>query len=131
MKKKIITLAALGLLLISLPACQRQSEGGPLELIYTAPFETGIERDSSLPGTGIRYLGSSDKGAEILIDDQPAFKQKGDSLGWKGDSMENVHLDLSLRVLWATEETLYVAGQPRQPCAIPYRRPPPSQWNLL
>ena len=110
MKNKIITLVVLGLLLIILPACQRQSEGGPLELIYTAPFETGIERGGGLPGTGIRYVGSSDKGAEILIDDQTAFKQKGDSLGWKGDSVENVHLDLSLRVLWVTEETLYVGG---------------------
>ena len=91
MKNKIITLVVLGLLLIILPACQRQSEGGPLELIYTAPFETGIERGGGLPGTGIRYVGSSDKGAEILIDDQTAFKQKGDSLGWKGDSVENVH----------------------------------------
>ena len=110
MKKKMITLVVLGLLLSFLPACQRQPEGGPLELIYTAPFETGIERGSDLPGTGIRYLGLSDKGAEILIDDQTAFKQKGDSLGWKGNPVGNVDLNLSLRVLWVTEETLYVGG---------------------
>ena len=113
MKKKMITLVVLGLLLSFLPACQRQPEGGPLELIYTAPFETGIERGSDLPGTGIRYLGLSDKGAEILIDDQTAFKQKGDSLGWKGNPVGNVDLNLSLRVLWVTEETLYVGGTAR------------------
>ena len=113
MKKKMITLVVLGLLLSFLPACQRQPEGGPLELIYIAPFETGIERGSDLPGTGIRYLGLSDKGAEILIDDQTAFKQKGDSLGWKGNPVGNVDLNLSLRVLWVTEETLYVGGTAR------------------
>ena len=103
-------LVVLGLLLSFLPTCQRKPPGGPLELLYTAPFETGIEKGSDLPGTGIRYVGLSDKGAEILIDDQTAFKQKGDSLGWKGNPVENVDLDLSLRVLWFTEETLYVGG---------------------
>ncbi|MBC8265065.1 MAG: hypothetical protein H8E47_13205 [Anaerolineales bacterium] len=110
MKKKVITLIVLGLLLSFLPACQNQPEGGPLELLYVAPFETGIERGSYLPGTGIRYVGLSDKGAELLIDDQAAFKQKGDSLDWKGNPVGNVELDLSLRVLWVTEETLYVGG---------------------
>jgi hypothetical protein len=110
MKKRTIILIVLGLLLSFLPACQRKTPGGPVELLYIAPFETGIDRDSNLPGTGIRYLGLSDKGAEILIDDQAAFKQKGDSLDWKGNPVENVDLDLSLRVLWVTEQTLYVGG---------------------
>jgi hypothetical protein len=110
MKRKTIALVALGLLLSFLPACQRTPEDGPLELLYTAPFETGIEKGTDLPGTGICYLGLSDKGAEILIDDQTAFKQKGDSLDWKGTPLENVDLDLTLRVLWVTEETIYVGG---------------------
>lgn len=113
MKKKAITLVALGLLLCLLPACQRKPQGGPLELIYTAPFETGIEKGSNLTGTGIRYLGLSYKGAEILIDDQTAFKQKGDSLDWKGSPVQNVELDLTLRALWFTEQTLYVGGTAR------------------
>jgi len=110
MKKRAIILVVLGLLLPFLPACQRKSPGGPLELLYTAPFETGIEKGSDLPGTGIHYVSLSDKGAEILIDDQIAFKQKGDSLDWKGSPVANVDLDLTLRVLWFTEETLYVGG---------------------
>ncbi len=110
MKKRTIVLVVLGLLLAFLPTCQRKLPSGPWELLYTAPFEAGIEKGSNLPGTGIRYVGLSDKGAEILIDDQAAFKQKGDSIGWKGNPVENVHLDLSLRVLWVTEETVYVGG---------------------
>ncbi len=110
MKRKTAILFVLGLLLSLLPACQRKLPGGPLELYYTAPFETGIEKGSNLPGTGIRYVGLSDRGAEVLIDDQTAFKQKGDSLVWKGSPAQNVDLDLSLRVLWFTEEKLYVGG---------------------
>jgi len=109
-KKRAIILVVLGLLLSFLPACRRQPPGGPLELLYIAPFETGIEKGSDLPGTGIHYVGLSDTGAEILIDDQTAFKQKGDSLDWKGSPVENVDLDLSLRVLWVTEDTIYVGG---------------------
>jgi len=110
MKKTAAMLVVLGLLLSFLATCQRTPLGGPLELLYIAPFETGIEKGSDMPGTGIRYAGLSDKGAEIVIDDQSAFKQKGDSLDWKGGPVENVGLDLTLRVLWFTEETLYVAG---------------------
>ncbi len=110
MKRITIILFALGMAVTSMVACQRQVPGEPLELLYAAPFETGIESGSNLPGTGIRYMGLSDKGAEVLIDDQTAFKQKGDSLDWKGSPMENVDLDLSLRVLWFTEDKLYVGG---------------------
>lgn len=110
MRRKTTILFALGLLVTLLSTCQRKPPGGPLELLYIAPFETGIESGSNLPGTGIRYVGLSDKGAEVLIDDQTAFKQKGDSLGWKGDPVENVDLDLSLRILWFTEDKLYVGG---------------------
>lgn len=110
MKKRAMILVVLGLLLFFLPACQRKPKGGPLELLYTAPFEAGIEQGFDLPGTGVHYVGLSDKGAEILIDDQTAFKQKGDSLDWKGTPVDGVDLGLTLRILWFTEETLYVGG---------------------
>ncbi|MBM4466521.1 MAG: hypothetical protein FJ014_13365 [Chloroflexi bacterium] len=110
MRKKATILIVLGLLLSFLPTCQRKPKDGPLELLYTALFESGIEKGSNLQGTGIRYVGLSDKGAEVLIDAQTAFKQKGDSLDWRGSPVENVDLDLTLRVLWFTEEKLYVGG---------------------
>jgi hypothetical protein len=106
-----------------------------LELIYTAPFETGIERDSSLPGTGLRYLRLSDKGGEILIDDQIAFKQKGDSLDWSGNPVENVDLNLSLRVLWLTEQTMHVGGTAKltvrapSPKEVPVPSEPPVTYS--
>lgn len=108
--RKTIILIVLGLLLSFPLSCQRKLPSGPLELLYTAPFEADIEKGSTLPGTGIRYLGLSNRGAEVLIDDQTAFKQKGDSLDWEGSPVENVDLDLSLRVLWFTEKKLYVGG---------------------
>jgi hypothetical protein len=46
----------------------------------------------------------------VLIAGQHAFKQKGDSLDWKGDPVEGASVELSLRVLWFTEETLHLVG---------------------
>jgi hypothetical protein len=126
MKRIAVILVVLGLFVSLLPACQRKSIGGPLELIYTAPFEAGIEQGSDLPGTGVHYVGLSDKGAEILIDDQTAFKQKGDSLDWKGSPVEGVDLDLTLRVLWFTEETLYVGGAAK----VTLRSPTPEVASI-
>ena len=126
MPKKATILIVLGLLLSFLPNCQRKPPGGPLELLYTAPFETGIKKGSHLPGTGIRYVGLSDKGAEMLIDDQTAFKQKGDSLDWKGSPVEDVDLDLSLRVPWFNEETLYVGGAAK----VTVRDPAPEVTDI-
>ncbi len=111
MRKVIL---ALGLALLScLPlACVPgpADEGNVTELTYTAPFEVGIEVGANLPGTGIRYEGSDEEGARVLIDGQTALKRKGDSLDWKGSPVADVDLNLSLRVLWFTADTLRVAG---------------------
>jgi hypothetical protein len=103
-------LVVLGLLLVGVASCDLDSEEGPAELTYTAPIEIGVKAGENLPGTSIRYVGQSEKGAEVLIAGQHAFKQKGDSLDWKGDPVEGVSVDLSLRILWFTEETLHLLG---------------------
>ncbi|HIC93787.1 MAG TPA: hypothetical protein EYP09_06010 [Anaerolineae bacterium] len=82
----------------------------PSELTYFAPYEVAIEAGSDLPGTGIRYVGLSDRRAELLIDGRRTLKQKGDSLDWEGSPAEGTSVDLSLRILWYTAEKLHVAG---------------------
>jgi len=82
----------------------------PSELTYFAPYEAAIEAGSDLPGTGIRYVGLSDRRAELLIDGRRTLKQKGDSLDWEGSPAEGTSVDLSLRILWYTAEKLHVAG---------------------
>jgi hypothetical protein len=99
--KVVLTLS-----LLLLPSCV---PGG--ELSYTAPYEVKIEAGEDLIGTGIRYVGMKDSGAEVLIEGQRAFKRKGDSLDWEGSPVEGVKLNLSLRVLWYTEKKLYLIGR--------------------
>lgn len=125
-------LSALGLLFLLSLACR---PGKPSELVYLAPYETGIKAGTDLPGTPIHYVGLSDRGAEVIVAGQRAFKQKGDSLDWHGSPAEDIVLDLSLRVLWFDEEALHVVGTARvtvwdpAPEAAPIRTDSPIEYN--
>jgi hypothetical protein len=110
LKRRLRIFITLGLLLVGMASCGPGSGKGPVKLTYTAPVEIGVKTGENLPGTSIRYVGKSEKGAEVLIAGQHAFKQKGDSLDWKGNPVEGVSADLSLRVLWFTEDTLHLVG---------------------
>jgi hypothetical protein len=110
LKRRLRIFIALGLLLAGMVSCGPGSGKGPVKLTYTAPVEISVKTGENLPGTSIRYVGQSEKGAEVLIAGQHAFKQKGDSLDWKGNPVEGVSADLSLRVLWFTEDTLHLVG---------------------
>ena len=109
-KRSLEVFVVLGLLLVGMVSCDLDSGKGPLELTYTAPVEIGIGAGENLPGTSIRYVGQSEKGAGVLIAGQHAFKQKGDSLDWKGDPVEGASVDLSMRIVWFTEDTLHLLG---------------------
>jgi len=110
MEMRLKVFIALWLLLVGVVSCGTGSGKGPVELTYIAPVEISVKTGENLPGTSIRYVGKSEKGAEVLIAGQHAFKQKGDSLDWKGDPVEGASVDLSLRILWFTEQTLHLAG---------------------
>ena len=109
-KRRLKVFIALGLLLVGVVSCDLGSGKGPVELTYTAPVEISVKAGENLPGTSIRYVGQSEKGAEVLIAGQHAFKQKGDSLDWKGDPVEGASVDLSMRILWFTEDALHLVG---------------------
>ena len=109
-KRRLRVLIVLGLLLVGMVSCDLDSGKGLVELAYTAPVEISVKAGENLPGTSIRYVGKSEKGAEVLIAGQHAFKQKGDSLDWKGDPVEGASVDLSLRILRFTEDTLHLVG---------------------
>ncbi len=123
LKMRLKVFIALGLLLVGVVSCGSRSGKGPAELTYIAPVEISVKAGENLPGTSIRYVGKSERGAEVLIAGQHAFKQKGDSLDWKGNPVEGVSVDLSLRILWFTEDTLHLVGtgevMVRQPAPQP------------
>ncbi len=81
------------------------------KLVFSGPTEKSIPAGERLPGTGIQYIGpTTDKGAEMRIDGQTAFKQRADSVIWKGSPMPGVELSLNMRVLTFNEAKLRMAG---------------------
>lgn len=87
--------------------------GSPGELVYNAPIGLSVDVGSFVPGTDIKYVGSSDKGAQILIGDQIAYKQRADSIDWRGSPVADVDLEINSRVAWFNEQALNVAGTAR------------------
>jgi hypothetical protein len=107
MVRKSVLLAVLGLLMLLAVGCpSTANELGYGNILY----ETGVPAGESISGTGLEYVGLADGRAQVLIKGQQATKQKGDSLAWKGSVRSDVNLELALRVLGYTEETLRVAG---------------------
>lgn len=82
-------------------------------MAYSGPIEVGIEQGTFLAGTDIQYLGETHDGAQILIGDQRATKRIGDSIRWRGEMAPGVTVDLSLRIVFVTEDTLQTAGTVR------------------
>ena len=82
-------------------------------LPYAGPVEIAVERGEFLPGTDIQYLGQTEQGARVLIGDAQASKEIGDSLDWRGEMVDQVSVDQTLRIIFFTEQTLQTAGTVR------------------
>ena len=110
------SLIFLGVILLILGGCTSSSQPGDT-LTYRLPTAITINVGQSLPGTQIIYEGQGENGANVLINGQRALKRKGDSLNWKGDLLDGVAADLSLRVAWYTEDATVCGGY----CAARHR----------
>jgi hypothetical protein len=100
-----------GIALVSLAGCLRPAGEELTELTYQAPVKLTVSPGEEIPGTGIRFVGTSDSdSAEILIEGQQALKRKGDSLDWKGSPVAGTTVDLNLRIAWFDSEALDVVG---------------------
>ena len=123
MVRKCVFLAVLGLLMLLVAGCSSQAN----ELSYgNILYETSVSAGESIPGTELKYVGLADGRAQVLIKGQQAAKQKGDSLSWKGSVRDDVDLELALRVLWYTEDTLRVAGTAK----VTVRNPNPVKAEI-
>ncbi|MCD6520600.1 MAG: hypothetical protein J7M05_11830 [Anaerolineae bacterium] len=105
-----VLLFFLSLLTWSVQGCMLKPGREPSTLTYKLPTKITVAAGEALPGTDIRYEYMDEKGAHILINGQEAIKRKGDSLDWRGSPVPGVSVDLSLRVVWYTEEELYLVG---------------------
>ena len=108
-----LALAVLGLvaLLGALVSCLPEPTPVDGGLAYSGPIEMSVGPGDQVPGTDLIYVGITDGMAEFIVEDQKALKKIGDSLDWKGDPIEGIHLDLSLRVLLITEQSVHIGGK--------------------
>ncbi len=90
--------------------CLRRPHLAPGSLLYKGPTELSVKPGQSFPGTGLQYVGVTDKMAEVRIDGQRALKKTGDSLDWSGSPSAGVQLDLAMRVLLISEQSLHAGG---------------------
>ncbi|MFQ6058671.1 MAG: hypothetical protein ACE5MB_07340 [Anaerolineae bacterium] len=100
-----LVILILGLLALAVDGCWP-----PGALVYNAPVTYSIAAGEEVPGTDIRYVGKTEKGAELIIEGQKAYKKTADSVDWQGTLTRDVTLDLTTRVVRFTEEMLQVAG---------------------
>ncbi len=103
-------LAALALAMAILSAGCVQRSGSADTLTYHLPTGFAVAVGEAIPATNIVYVSQDDNGAHLLIDGQEALKRKGDSLDWDGEPADGVATRLRLRIVWYTDEELYLAG---------------------
>ena len=107
----LLRLLLVSIALVAVTGCLRPAGEELTELTYKAPVKLTISAGEDIPGTGIRFVGTSDgDSAEMLIEGQQALKRKGDSLDWQGSPVAGTEVDLNLRIAWFDSQSLHVVG---------------------
>ncbi len=83
------------------------TEGG---IKYRAVATYWVDKDEPIPGTTIRYAGSSENGAVLEGIEGYPYRKIADSIVWTGSLRDGVYLRLNVRVLHFDESSLKVAG---------------------
>ena len=77
---------------------------------FAVPVTYGLKQGEAIPGTSITYRGRDEsRGAELDMEGYP-YRRVGDSIVWEGKLRDDVGLQLDLRVLFFSEDTLRVGG---------------------
>jgi len=110
MRKNLLWGAAVLMILTTLGGGCLPGPGSADALKYKGATEETVAIGETLPGSNIRYVGFSEDGAELLIDDQRAVKKVGDSLDWQGKPAPGVEVAVTQRILLANETRLQTVG---------------------
>jgi hypothetical protein len=79
--------------------------------IFTAAVAAyTVEKDQTVPGTTITYLGKTEKGAEFGGVEGYAYREVADSLVWSGQLDSKIFVDITMRVKSFDEESVDLVG---------------------
>ena len=97
-----------------IPSSPGSATPAPNTLNYDAPVSLVVKLNSTMPGTPIKYVGKSATGsAQVLISNQLAPKQVGDTLDWQGVPVPNVNVKLNTRVASFDDQSITLVGTAR------------------
>jgi hypothetical protein len=86
----------------------------PNALSYDAPVSLVVKTGALLAGTPIKYNGKSATGsAQVLISNQLAPKQQGDTVDWQGVPVPDVKVKLATRVASFDDQSITLVGTSR------------------
>lgn len=102
-----------------------QPEAGPVNseasIHFTLPVGYHVDKGTVIPGTTVTYVAKTEQGAELGNLEGYAYRKVGDSILWEGKLREGIWIELNLRTVLFTDDTLDVVGtadlwiQPAQP----------------
>lgn len=77
---------------------------------FKLPVGYHVEKDKTIPGTTITYLGKTDQGAHLGNIEGYAYRKLGDSITWEGKLREGIWIALDLRTGLILDNQLDVVG---------------------
>ncbi len=77
---------------------------------YKVPVAYNVDRGDAIPGTNVTYLGMEGGQARLGNVDGDATRQVGESIDWSGRLRDRAWLQLELRTVLFTDDSLNVAG---------------------
>jgi len=136
LRKRLFWVAATSMILMALGGGCLPGSGSAGLLEYKGATEETVVIGETLPGSNIRYVGFSEDGAELLINDQRAVKKVGDSLDWQGKPTAGVEVAVTQRILLANEARLQTVGtikltvQDPSPAAAQFPDKPAASYKV-
>ncbi|MGC9360006.1 MAG: hypothetical protein ACP5G7_06470 [Anaerolineae bacterium] len=111
---KALSLTAAGFILLAgLLGCTLKPGEHSDNLTYKLPTVLTVPLGETIPGTDIRYEEHNEDGAYLILDGKRALKRKGDSVNWEGEPVPGASVNLNLRVVWFSEQSVHLAGTAR------------------
>lgn len=93
------------------PAAGTTSQNQIASFLIPATFT--VNRNGTLPGTTVVYVGAKTGGAEFANLDQFPFRERGDSVVWEGHLRDRVALRADLRVVDYNDDRVILGGTVR------------------